>query len=305
MNDGAARTFRRPDIRKWLRIVIFPIMTAILLPPYMLSGILSLKIQYLIAKLWLIGCCRLCALRVKVSGVPETAKPVLYIANHVSYLDILILGRLLDASFVAKAEVAKWPLFGFLAKLARTMFIDRVSLRAAEHRDRMARRLADKNMILFPEGTSTDGQNLAPFKTALFAAAMPGPGKATGNVSGNVSGNVAVQPVSIAYTRYADGRKLVGDLLDCYAWYGDMDMAPHLMKVFSLDGAEVEVCFHNPVKAAAFDSRKDLAAYCEKVIAGEIRRAHGVAQNEESKSSEPSADEDMDRPGDILVPSGA
>ena len=295
MNDGAARTFRRPDIRKWLRIVIFPIMTAILLPPYMLSGILSLKIQYLIAKLWLIGCCRLCALRVKVSGAPETANPVLYIANHVSYLDIPVLGRLLDASFVAKAEVAKWPLLGFLARLARTMFIDRTSLRAMEQRDRMARRLADKNMILFPEGTSTDGQSLAPFKTTLFSAAMPGLREAPGKVT--------VQPVSIAYTRYADGQELVGDLLDYYAWYGDMVMVPHLMKILSLDGAEVEVCFHDAVNAAAFDNRKDLAAYCEKAIAEEIRRAHGVAQKEEAGSCKPSAVEDMDRPGDILVPS--
>jgi 1-acyl-sn-glycerol-3-phosphate acyltransferase len=271
-------------------------MTAFLLPPYILSGILSPTARHLIAKLWFAGCCKLCALRVKVSGVPETASPVLYIVNHVSYLDIAILGRLLDASFVAKAEVAKWPLFGFLARLARTMFIDRTSFRAAEQRDRMARRLADKNMILFPEGTSTDGRSLAPFKTTLFSAAMPGPRKDPGTVT--------VQPVSIAYTRYADGGKLVGDLLDCYAWYGDMVMAPHLMKILSLDGAEVEVRFHDAVKAAAFNDRKDLAAYCEKIIAAEIRRAHGVGQEQEEEVAgrKPPPDEDI---GGIRLPSRA
>ncbi|HEC91159.1 MAG TPA: 1-acyl-sn-glycerol-3-phosphate acyltransferase, partial [Alphaproteobacteria bacterium] len=267
MNNADARMSRRRDIRKWSRIVFSVAMTAFLLPPYILGVILSPPIQRLIAKIWFAGCCRLCALRLKVSGIPEKAHPVLYIANHVSYLDILILGRLLDATFVAKAEIAKWPLVGFLAKLARTMFINRTSLRAMEQRNRMAQRLARENMILFPEGTSTDGQGLAPFKTALFSAAMPGPRQVSGNISGNISGNVIVQPVSIAYTRYADGGRLVGDLVDYYAWYGDMVMAPHLMKIFSLDGAEVEVCFHDAVNAAAFADRKGLAAYCEETIA--------------------------------------
>ncbi len=105
-------------------------MTVILLGPYVFAAPLSRPVRAAVARSWYRGCSRLCALKVQVGGHPVGEGPVLYAANHVSYLDIVVLGGLLDAVFVAKAEVARWPVFGPLAKLQRTIFIERTATRA-------------------------------------------------------------------------------------------------------------------------------------------------------------------------------
>ncbi len=136
------------------------------------------------------GCCRMLGFRVRVVGAPTAARPALFAANHVSYTDIMVLGSLIAGSFIAKAEVAGWPLFGWLAKLQRTVFVDRQMRNTRQQRDAMIERLAMGDaLILFPEGTSSDGNRVLPFKSALFSAAE------------NMIAPIAVQPVSIAYTR--------------------------------------------------------------------------------------------------------
>ena len=117
-------------------------------------------------------CCRILGFRVRLIGKPTAERPALFAANHVSYTDITILGSLIPGSFIAKAEVAKWPFFGWLAKLQRTVFVDRQIRSTAIQRDAISERLvAGDALILFPEGTSGDGNRPLPFKTALFAAA--------------------------------------------------------------------------------------------------------------------------------------
>src|SRR6185437_1390398 len=112
-------------------------------------------------------------------------------SNHTGYLDISVLGSRLPASFIAKSEVARWPLFGWLAKLQRSVFVDRQVRSTAQQRDAIAERLAAKDaLILFPEGTSNDGTFVLPFKSALFSV-----------VFGKSETPVTVQPVSLAYTR--------------------------------------------------------------------------------------------------------
>src|SRR5271163_1863095 len=115
-------------------------------------------------------CCRMLGFRVRLIGRPTAERPVLFAANHVSYTDITILGSLIPGSFIAKAEVAKWPLFGWLAKLQRTVFVDRRIRSTAQQRDAIADRLAARDaLILFPEGTSGDGNFVLPFKSSLFS----------------------------------------------------------------------------------------------------------------------------------------
>jgi len=119
-------------------------------------------------------CCWLLDIRIETRGTMSAAKPTLFVCNHSSYLDISVLGTLIEGSFVAKAEVANWPFFGFLAKLQRTVFVDRQRRSAAhQQRDQLARRLdAGDNLILFPEGTSNDGNRTLPFRSALFGVAQ-------------------------------------------------------------------------------------------------------------------------------------
>jgi 1-acyl-sn-glycerol-3-phosphate acyltransferase len=200
-------------------------------------------------------CCRVLGIRVRQIGRPVEARPVLFAANHVSYLDITVLSSLLAASFIAKSEVASWPLFGWLAKLQRSVFVDRRPRSTVQQRDSIAERLAAKEaLILFPEGTSGDGNRLLPFKSALFSVAEHA-----------AAGPVTVQPVSIAYTKL-DGIPLGRGLRPFFAWYGSMALAPHLWRMLGLGRVEVVVEFHAPTTLADCGSRKRLARYCEEKV---------------------------------------
>jgi lyso-ornithine lipid O-acyltransferase len=188
---------------------------------------------------------------------------VLFVSNHVSYADITVLGSLIVGSFIAKTEVARWPLFGWLAKLQRTVFVDRRMRSTRLQRDAMTERLAAGDaLILFPEGTSGDGNRVLPFKSALFSAAE--------TMQEVVP--IAVQPVSIAYTRL-DGMPLGRLLRPFFAWYGTAELAPHLWNMLGLGTVEVVVEFHPPTFIADCGSRKALARYCHARIAGGMAAA--------------------------------
>jgi lyso-ornithine lipid O-acyltransferase len=209
-------------------------------------------------------CCRILGFRIAAKGAPCGDRPTLFVVNHVSYTDITILGALIKGSFVAKSEVARWPLFGLLAKLQRTVFIERRAHRTAAQRGAIVERLAaGDDLILFPEGTSSDGSRVLPFKSALFSAATTCAGGGR---------SVVVQPVSIAYVRL-NGVPMGRLYRPFFAWYGDMDMASHLWTQLGLGIATVSVEFHAPVLASAFASRKALAAYCQGVVAEGVARA--------------------------------
>ena len=129
-------------------------------------------------------CCRILGFRIRVIGTPTNERPVLYAANHISYTDITVLGSVIPGSFIAKSEVARWPFFGWLAKLQRSVFVDRRMRSTVAQRDAIGKRLADgAALILFPEGTSGDGNRVRPFKSALFGAARAGRGRPPGHRS--------------------------------------------------------------------------------------------------------------------------
>lgn len=207
--------------------------------------------------------CRICGFRVLRRGKVSQAHPTLFVSNHSSYFDIPVMTSLAKGSFVAKTEVAQWPFFGWLAKLQRSVFVDRQRNRAHEHRDEMVSRLEQgDNLFLFPEGTSNDGNAVLPFKSALFAVASLTPrGKP-----------LTVQPVSITYTAL-DGMPMGRALRPFYAWYGDMDLASHLWQALGLGRATVVVQFHDPVTLEDFSSRKALADHCYRKISEGVATA--------------------------------
>ena len=212
---------------------------------------------------WHQGVCRIFGFRIERYGTVSRTVPTLFVCNHTSYLDISALGAVVPGSFVAKAEVRSWPLFGFLAILQRTVFVERRASRTAHHRDNMAARLeSGDNLILFPEGTSNDGNRVLPFKSAFFGIAeKPVRGKP-----------LVVQPVSIAYTRL-NGIPMGRPYRPFYAWYGDMELASHLWNVAGLGNATIAIQFHQPLTIEQFRSRKDMAAACQVAIADGVSRA--------------------------------
>ena len=250
-------------LRSLVRLALYLSWTLFAIPVQMVA--LGLKLGF--AKRWPIvyhrTCTRLLGFEVVIKGERSHAKSTLFLANHSSYVDIMVLGSLIKGSFVAKAEVAGWPLFGLLAKLQRTVFVDRRARLVAGQRDEMARRLTKgDNLILFPEGTSSDGNRILPFKSALLAVAEL-------EVDG---APIPVQPVSVAYT-HLDGIPLGRHLRPFYAWYGDMDLAGHMWQMAGLGLMRVTVEFHAPVTVAAFGSRKALARHCQQAVAAGLAAA--------------------------------
>jgi 1-acyl-sn-glycerol-3-phosphate acyltransferase len=206
--------------------------------------------------------CALFGFQIIVRGTPSTARPTLFVANHSSYFDIIVLGSLIETSFIAKSEMITWPLFGWLARLQRSVFVDRRPINAGAHAGEVARRLAaGDDLVLFAEGTTSDGNRLLPFKSALFAVAEQAPPERP----------LTIQPVSIIATAL-DRMPLGRALRPLYAWYGDMPMLSHVWQALTLGRITVTVEFH-PTFAAAGLSRKALAAQCQAEVAQGVARA--------------------------------
>jgi lyso-ornithine lipid O-acyltransferase len=244
------------------RLALYFAWTLSLLPVQAVGLVLGCRWTHALPVFYHRWCCRILGFRVRSVGNPTAERPVLFVANHVSYTDITILGSVIAGSFIAKAEVADWPFFGWLAKLQRSVFVDRRVRSAATQRDAITDRLsAGEALILFPEGTSGDGNRVLPFKSALFSAAQP-----------NDIPPVIVQPVSLAYTRL-DGMPIGRLYRPFFAWYGAVDLAPHLWSMVSLGMVEVVVEFHPPTFLSHCGSRKALAGYCYARIAGGVAGA--------------------------------
>ena len=187
-------------------------------------------------------------------------QPVLIVANHVSWLDIPVLSAVAPISFIAKKEVGNWPFVSSLARLQRTVFVDRTRRTAVgQVASEMSKRLDQGDaLVLFAEGTSTDGNRVMPFKTALFSAAFGADNK-----------ELSVQTLSLNYTRLhgvplgrAD-RSLIG-------WYGDMEMGGHAWALLKAGPLDVRIVISDPVPLSDFSGRKELAEHTEKIIRQEV-----------------------------------
>ena len=247
-------------VRAAVRLAACMAWFAVLIPVQAVN--LALRLNF--ARKWPVSVYRvfnvLLGIKLAVAGKPEKTGPVLFVSNHTSYADIPVLGALLEAGFVAKAEVASWPIFGLCAKISRTVFVDRNPRLAVRQAELLKERLsAGDNLILFPEGTSSDGNFVLPFRSALFSAAATRIGDKP----------VVVQPVSVAYT-HLDGIPMGRHLRPFFAWYGDMEMAGHLWQFLGIGRSRIEVRFHEPVTIDRFASRKELSAWCHAVIAAGV-----------------------------------
>lgn len=184
------------------------------------------------------------------------------VANHSSWLDIFALNSRKRVYFVSKAEVAKWPGIGWLARSTGTVFIERDRKKAREQTKLFEERLqAGHKLLFFPEGTSTDGLQVLPFKTTLFAAFF----------TDELRDFMYVQPVSVVF------HAPQGQPARFYGWWGDMDFGPHLLKTLAARRqGSVELIYHTPAKVSDFENRKALAAHCEEAV----RHGHSLARLE-------------------------
>lgn len=250
--------------RAILRLFAYLTLTVVLLPVQALALLSGTRASKVTPLFYHRLCARIFGFRIQVHGQPSAASPTLYVSNHVSYMDIMVLGSLLDASFIAKSEVSKWPLFGQLAKLNKTIFVQRRGPRAAAQRDEISARLSDgDSLILFPEGTSADGLHVLPFKSALFSVAE----------QRGRSDPLTLQPVSISYSQL-DGIPLGRFLLPHFAWYGDMTIVPHLFTLVGLGLVTIDVTFHEPALSDQFKTRKEMAEHCYRMVSAGTSRSN-------------------------------
>ncbi|WP_282604677.1 1-acyl-sn-glycerol-3-phosphate acyltransferase [Pelagibius sp. Alg239-R121] len=244
-------------LRSLGRILVYVTFTLAIIPIQYIAIRMGSTLRRGLPRWYHRQCCKILGFRVERRGRQSRVHPTLYVSNHSSYIDIMVLGSLLPASFIAKSEVASWPFFGWLAKLQRSVFVERRRHKSGEGRDEMTTRLqAGDDLVLFPEGTSNDGNWVLPFKSALFAAANT-------EFDGQP---ITVQPVSLAYTRL-DGVPMGRYLRPFFAWYGDMELASHIWRAVGLGWVTVVVDFHPPVTLAEFSSRKAMSDHCHRQVA--------------------------------------
>ncbi len=225
--------------------------------------------------------CRLFGIRIRVVGKPVLDRGVLMVSNHSSWLDPVVLCASSGACFVAKSEVKTWPLFSTLARLNRTVFVDRARRsKIGDTRNEIRDSLASGDaLVLFPEGTSSDGNRVLPFKSALMGAAE----SEIGTDAVGHKRHVPVQPVSVAYVG-VHGIPMGRENRPLYAWYGDMELAPHLWEAFVTGPVDVVIEFHQPMTVDQAGGRKALAIQTEAIVRRGLTRALSGAHEEAPQS---------------------
>src|SRR6267378_1607279 len=246
-----------------IRVISFALafvaLTLVLLPFQLIGIAFDLPLQRSIPHLYHRILCALIGVRIREVGRRSTASPAL--SNHVSWLDICVIAALAPVVFIAKSEVAGWPVLGWLARLQRTIFINRQARHqtGAATREIAARLLGGDVVVLFAEGTSSDGIRVLPFRSSLVGAVH----HALGNTTRHT--HITVQPMSLAYVGFG-GVPMGRGLRERVAWYGDADLIPHLLRVLSSGAVDVTVSWG---EATAYDmnaDRKAIARAAEKSV---------------------------------------
>ena len=254
------------SLRAGAVLAVFLTVTFLLIPLQWLFLTLGLSARRTFPHAYHKFVARLFGIHIRVIGKPVRDQGVLLLANHTGWMDIVIFSAVMPLSFVAKSEVNTWPFFGTLARLQRSVFVTRQRRSQAGHaRDDIRERLlAGDALVLFPEGTSSDGNKVLPFKSALLGAAEA-------EIGGR---HVLVQPVSTAYIGI-HGIPMGRENRPLFAWYGDMELVPHLWEALKAGPLDVVMEFHPPLSMDAMD-RKQLAKEAEIAVrAGQMRALAG------------------------------
>ena len=212
-------------------------------------------------RLFFKGLVNIFGIKINISG-NISKKKTLFVCNHISYLDILVLGSEVNAIFVAKAEIDAWPLVNKFTSVGKTIFVSRVNKAAIKHQMTLIETNLKDNysVILFPEGTSSDGLSVLPFKSSLL-----------GVIEKENMKDYSFQPITLSYNKL-DGIPIDLKYRPFLAWFGAMDLLSHAWKFLGLGRCEVDLNFHKPIKFREFKDRKTASDHAFKLISGQILR---------------------------------
>jgi lyso-ornithine lipid O-acyltransferase len=210
--------------------------------------------------------CRLMGITLTIEGEVESGRPVLLVCNHTTWLDVPVLSALAPVSFVSKKEIGTWPFVSTLARLQRTVFIDRSKRQSAgDAAGEISNRLASGDtIVLFAEGTTSDGNRVLPFLSSLFAAVKSN-GSASGPVESSDQIHAVVQTAAVVYT-HLHGIPLARADRPRVGWYGDMEMQSHAWGLLKSGPLKVTIKVSPPVPLESFAGRKELALITERTI---------------------------------------
>ncbi|EFL88373.1 1-acyl-sn-glycerol-3-phosphate acyltransferase [Ahrensia sp. R2A130] len=260
-----------------LRLVLaltLAVIWLLLLLPFHLVALLLLKfgLRFPAGRMPVLfhkGLLFLFGVRCHVSNKMPKDRPLLLVSNHVSWLDIVVLGSIAPLSFVAKSDMKSWPVFGQLAQLQRTVFVERGDRRgsAIQAGDIAERMVLNEVMVLFPEGTTTDHNRIEPFKTSLFEAAKLA-------LKESEVDHATVQPVAIHYT-HLHGLPLTRAERPHVSWPGEIGIGESILPLVRVGALDVHVKLGEPVVFDASTHRKRVAATTREAIEAMLDPSRG------------------------------
>ncbi len=258
--------FRFLPIQPWqwlrvlLRLLLFVVWTLFCVVMVIVTSVVLKNLTGRAFCLFHRGASFIFGLRIKMVGQPITDQTVMYLFNHVSYFDIMVIGSQVKGFFVAKSEVSSWPVLGHLSKIQQTIFIERNPRKAKLQVVQLGEHLRQgKNLIVFPEGTSTDGTLVAPVKSSLIQSAQ-------------AAGLKAVQPAAIVYNDLGN-KPLSTDKRDTYTWYAEMPFFKHFLHAIAQRGVECTLVFGQALDIHETTDRKEIAEQCE-IFIGKTLKAY-------------------------------
>lgn len=197
-------------------------------------------------------CCLILGIKVIVEGDIEQDGHVVFISNHISYLDIPVIASVVPTAFVAKKDVDTWPLFGTLARLQRTHLISRSPADADKEKNAFVERLEEpRPLVLFAEGTNTNGSSVIPFKSSMFEVFL--------------NKNIKLQPLTISILEVDEQTVTTDNQREIFAW-GDIEIPQHLWRFAKGKGCVVKLNFQKPVLSISYKERKSLSNDCYKSV---------------------------------------
>ena len=234
------------------------------MPVQLFSNITKLPIRYTLPMILHRFVCKTIGIKIKQEGCANAHRPLLIVANHCSWLDICVISATLPVSFVAHSEIAKWPFFGALAKLQRSVFVERYKRTTTKKTaDEIASRLTSGDaIVLFAEGTNSNGNVILPFRSALVGAAF---NSISQHSAENTTNSVWVQSLAVAYTKIRGmptGRKF----RHIVSWYRGVNLVKHMFKVVVTGEFDVKLIWGEPKQISDNLDRKVLTKQLENEV---------------------------------------
>lgn len=254
---------------------------------FLIPGIFTFKLHKKthekLIKIFFRATVKIFGLKIGEKGLEKMPKNgAMYVSNHTSYIDIIVIGSKLAVRFTPKIEISKWPVINFMVNMSLPVYIQRNASKSLEQKKTIRNIIhSGDSILLFPEGTTNDGNEVLPFKSSLFGVAEPI--KDSDDLLVTDEGKISIQPISIVYT-HIDGEEIKNTRdMDKIAWYGEMKFLPHFWNLLKCRGANVEIMYHSELHFEDFGDRKSLSKHCENIISRGVEEMK-VPEEQESNN---------------------